>query len=133
MQLWHPDEDPSVDLTPMIDIVFLLIAFFMILASVVSDELIDIKVPLAEEAKVPEEKGERQFVTLKNDGSLFFGSRQVTSAQLQNLLANERESRPDMRVYLRADSNVSHRYVNEVMNACAQAGILNIIFATNRS
>ncbi len=61
MKAWTPEEaDPEFEMTPMIDVVFLLIAIFMTLISFISSELIKLEVPEAEEATIPEEPGERQ-------------------------------------------------------------------------
>ena len=58
MKTWSPEEvDPEFELTPMIDIVFLLIAFFMTLISFISAELIDLKLPDANQSSIPEEQG----------------------------------------------------------------------------
>jgi biopolymer transport protein ExbD len=74
-----PQEETSdlPDLTPMIDIVFLLIVFFMTVANMQVRERVPIKVPLAENAVIPEERGIRMTITIQSDGALFFGARPV--------------------------------------------------------
>lgn len=134
MKLWQPEEsEVGFELTPMIDLVFLLVAFFMTLASVITADLIDMVIPVAAEAKVSEEKRDRQYVSIQSDGSLYFGSRQVDYAGLAEELVKARELNPGVRIYLRADADTPHRYVNEVMASCGQAGIFDLIFAANQS
>lgn len=134
MKFWQPeDADVGFELTPMIDLVFLLVAFFMTLASVITADLIEVAIPVAAEAKVSEEKRDRQYVSVKGDGSLYFGHLQLGYDELAEHLAKAREENPGVRIYLRADADTPHRYVNEVMASCGQAGIFDLIFAANQS
>jgi biopolymer transport protein ExbD len=133
MKTWTPEEvDPEFELTPMIDVVFLLIAFFMTLISFISAELIELELPEAEEASVPEEPGERQYISVDVEGNVFLGATPSTYEALPAYLANERTKLPGLKVFLRADANTPHRYVNRVMGACAQAGIFDLIFGSNK-
>ncbi len=133
MKLWTPTEnDPEFELTPMIDVVFLLIAFFMTLISFISSELIELELPEAEQATIPEEPKERQYLSVTNDGTLYFGAKPMAYEALPGALRERREEYPTLKVFLRADSETSHRYVNRVMEACAKAGIFDLIFASNK-
>lgn len=135
MKFWQPEDgDVGFELTPMIDLVFLLVAFFMTLASVITADVIEgITIPVAGEAKVSEEKRDRQYVSIKGDGSLYFGHLQLNYDELAEHLIKAREENPHLRIYLRADADTPHRYVNEVMASCGQAGIFDLIFAANQS
>lgn len=133
MKTWTPDDvDPGFELTPMIDVVFLLIAFFMTLISFISAELVDLTLPEAEKATVPEDPGERQYVSVNADGNLYFGASEMRYDALSNALIRAREAQPGIRIFLRADAGTPHRYVNRVMEACAQAGIFDLIFASTQ-
>ncbi|MFT4900974.1 MAG: biopolymer transport protein ExbD [Lentimonas sp.] len=133
MKTWTPDEvDPEFDLTPMIDVVFLLIAFFMTLISFISAELIDLELPEAERASIPEDPGERQYISLTVDGSIYLGATPTTYEEIPGILSDRMQKIPSIKVFLRADANTPHRYVNKVMEACAQAGIFNLIFASSK-
>ena len=131
MAMWTPDEvDPEFELTPMIDVVFLLIAFFMTLISFISSELIQLELPEAEQATIPEEPGERQYISIDTSGQIYFGAREITEEALTTQLAALKEELPTLKVFLRADSHTPHRYVNRVMEATAKAGIFDLIFAS---
>ena len=133
MKTWTPEDvDPEFELTPMIDVVFLLIAFFMTLISFISAELIELELPEAEEASIPEEPGERQYISIDAAGDLYLGATPISYESLTTILANMRAEIPSMKVFLRADAATSHRHVNRVMGACAQAGIFDLIFASNK-
>ena len=133
MKTWTPSEaNEGFELTPMIDVVFLLIAFFMTITSQITDENIKIEIPIATEAKVPEEKGIRQTISIDETGSIFFGAIQMAPDELTAVIRAAVERNPETRVYLRADAGTAHRHVQDVMRATAAAGLSDLIFATNQ-
>lgn len=134
MELWKPnEEDGDVDLTPMIDIVFLLIVFFMTVASMITAEKKPIDMSVALHSILPEEFGERTTITIERDGSLYSGVFPTTLEELPEILREQMEARDDLKVFLRADRNTEHQFVNEVMQACASIGLSNVIFAAYQS
>ncbi|MFO8027625.1 MAG: biopolymer transporter ExbD [Opitutales bacterium] len=130
-----PQEETSdlPDLTPMIDIVFLLIVFFMTVANMQVRELVPIDVPVAENAVIPEERGLRITVTVKSDGSLFFGARPVVIEELADYIAQSKASVQNLKINVRADANVPFKEVREVFAAAAEGGVPNVVFATHQS
>ncbi|MGC6455366.1 MAG: ExbD/TolR family protein [Coraliomargaritaceae bacterium] len=133
MKIWSPDEaDPEFELTPMIDVVFLLIAFFMTLMSFISAELIKLELPTAEEASIPEDPGDRQYLSVTTSGDLYLGAAPVEFDALTGVLASLKQRTPNLKLYLRADGTAQHRYVNKVMDSCAKAGIYDLIFASSQ-
>jgi len=133
MKTWTPDEvDPEFELTPMIDVVFLLIAFFMTLISFISAELIELQLPEAKQATIPEDPGERQYISVNLQGDAYFGATPISYEALPNMLRSTRAAQPTIKIYLRADAETPHRHVNRVMEACVQAGVYDLIFASNK-
>jgi biopolymer transport protein ExbD len=133
MAMWTPDEqDPEFELTPMIDVVFLLIAFFMTLISFISSELVELELPEAEKATIPEEPGERQYISINASGQLYFGALPITEEALTLRLSQLKTDIPTLKVFLRADAHTPHRYFNNVMEATAKAGIFDLIFASSK-
>ena len=130
-----PQEETSdlPDLTPMIDIVFLLIVFFMTVANMKVRERVPIKMPIAENAVIPEERGIRMTITIKSDGSLFFGARPVAIEELAGFIARSRESAQSLKLNVRADANVPFKQVREVFAAAAEGGVPDVVFATHQS
>ena len=116
----------------MIDVVFLLIAFFMTLMSFISAELIKLELPVAEEATIPEEPGDRQYLSITSNGALYLGSSEIDYNALTGTLTALKQKIPNLKLYLRADGVTAHRYVNKVMDACARAGIFELIFASSK-
>lgn len=134
MKTWQtPQSDEGFELTPMIDVVFLLIAFFMTVSSIISAELIEIEMPVAEEASVPDEKGERQYITVDREGNLFLGAAPTDFDTITEYVRIGNETRPGFKVYLRADAETPHLHVRDVMSAIADGGVFDVIFATKQN
>ena len=94
MKVWKPaDDDGNFEMTPMIDVVFLLITFFMTVTSYASAELVQVKMPIAPEAKVPEDVGDRQFLSIAENGTYFLGAFKSDLPQIKLALEarNQRE------------------------------------------
>lgn len=125
-----PDlKDEEFDLTPMIDVVFLLIIFFMVVAAEITEK-IEIEIPEADNSTIPEETKGRMEVSLQESGDVFIGLMPVTYEELGRRIRNDNNTIPGFRVYLRADSRVAHEHVQKVMMACAENGVFDIIFST---
>ncbi len=134
MKIWAPDsDDENFDLTPMIDIVFLLIVFFMTVANMITAEKIEIDMPVAIHSVVPEEFGGRNTITVTREGNIFAGVYPVDLDGLEAVLEDEIASDPSLKVYIRADRYTEHQFVNDVMESCAALGISNVIFAAYQS
>jgi biopolymer transport protein ExbD len=121
--------DDHFDLTPMIDIVFMLIFFFMVVAAEITEK-IEVVIPEADKSKVPEETKGRMQISLQENGDLFVGLIPVSLEELGRRVRHDNETIAGFRVFLRADANVSHRHVQSVMQTCAENGVFDIIFAT---
>ncbi len=131
MKIWKPsDDDGNFELTPMIDIVFLLITFFMTVTSYASAELIQVAMPNAPEAKVPEDVGDRQFLSISENGTYFLGAFSSNLEDIKKQLIMRNQVPGFKGAYIRADAHTPHKYVNDLMKVCAEAGVYNILFGT---
>jgi biopolymer transport protein ExbD len=125
-----PKDDEGFDLTPMIDVVFLLIVFFMTVASMLTAEKIPMNLAVAEESAIPKEIKDRYTFSVTEDGTLYAGANQVTEQEMAESLSRLTQLGPRIKIVLRADRNTEHQHVNRVLALCAQYGINDIIFAT---
>ena len=132
-QRYNEDGNDLPDLTPMIDIVFLLIVFFMTVATLQVQELIEIDVPIAADAVIPDDRSARAVVTIQNDGALFFGSQPISIDDLSAYVMQVREANPKLKVYIRADAKVPFKNVRKLFSAAAEVGVQNVIFASFQS
>lgn len=131
MKVWKPSEDDGkFEMTPMIDVVFLLITFFMTVTSYASAELVQVAMPIAPEAKVPEDVGDRQFLSVSENGTFFLGAFASDLPTIKETLMARNQRERFKGAYIRADAHTPFRYVNDLMKTCAEAGVYNILFGT---
>lgn len=115
----------GLEMTPMIDIVFLLMIFFLVASKLDEDDRsIEVTLPQASAAK-PLTSRPREFViNIDRDGNYFAGARPVRLDDLRQLLKQSAADNPSRQtVILRADENALHKFVVAAMDACVQAGI----------
>jgi len=121
--------DEKVDMAPMIDMVFLLLIFFMVSSHLNQMERIEIDMPIAEHSKVPEEMTNRRTISIDKDGKIFLGIIEADLDSVRKIVTDEQKKIKDLKIYLRADRNIDHKYVREVMAECAAGGAAEILFA----
>ena len=123
----------SLNLTPLIDIVFLLVIFFLVASHAARTESTEpVDLPTIFEAEdVRIEVPRRLVVTVTSDQSLHVGGRIVTLEQVSGLLkdAGSEAGTGGYEVRIRGDRRVPFRVVEPLMVACAQAGITRIGYA----
>jgi biopolymer transport protein ExbD len=125
-------DDITADMAPMIDLVFLLLIFFLVASQIVKVDKVPIEVPDALYAKVPEDETGRFAITVNKDGDIFIGAdaTKVTIEALRERLTQEIEANPELKVVIRADRTVKYETTEKIMTeACAEAGAMDMIFA----
>ncbi|MDZ4817222.1 MAG: biopolymer transporter ExbD [Verrucomicrobiota bacterium] len=137
-----PEEDPEFQIAPMIDVLLVLLTFFMSIASTeVLQKAKGLELPVAKNAK-DKEKNKREAIInvfwMTDSGSVSVDGKpksadlaQMTgyiNAKVDSLLSEQEKL--NFRVLIRADKQVRYSYLQEVMKACAQAKIVNITFST---
>ena len=120
----HLDEQPSLNLTPMIDIVFLLIIFFMVGTKFTElERKIGLRVPEVADKGALTAAPERKMVNVFRDGTVTLDRVPVTLGELTSRLATARSQYSDLGVLVRGDARGEFQLVASVLNACKQAGI----------
>lgn len=120
---------PTLDLTPMIDVVLLLIVFFMLSSTFVVQTSIQIEMPQAEGATQLEKKD--ITVTLAHDGAGFDGQGRIyvddvemsSMVELTDTLAERKTANPDVMLLLRSDARTPTGRLVEVMGIANSVGI----------
>ena len=121
--------NPNVDLTPMIDVVFQLLIFFMLSATFVVQSSIQIEMPEAEGATQLEQKD--LSVTLAygsggpdDKGKIYVDSEEVpTMKELTRILSERVSERPDLRLLVRTDTRTDAGRLIEVLGIANSVGI----------
>jgi biopolymer transport protein ExbD len=125
----------TFNMTPMIDVVFLLIIFFLVSSHLAKQEAqMELPLPVAESGSTPDDtQTQRITINVLRDGSLLLAGKPVLVGQLQQRLAAATSERgQDLEVRIRSDRNVVYRHVEPLLIACARAGIWNVDFAVYR-
>lgn len=130
MRLVHESpEEAKFQMAPMIDMVFLLLIFFMCASSISQNRALKLELPTASKGVVPKERPDRWTVNILADGSLFSGDRPATIDDLKAEVQRRLAEVPATKVYLRADADTPHKEIKKVLNAMASIGVDDFIFA----
>lgn len=130
------DGEPEFQIAPMIDVLLVLLIFFMSIAtSSVARYDPGVQVPVAPDANKKEDsEGELVFNVRWNPGEnaavTTYEEQVVVPADTIGKLAARKKADAKVRVLVRADSETPVRYVNDIIKAAAQAGIIDVTFAT---
>jgi len=128
----QPREQPEVNLTSLIDVVLLLLIFFMVTTSFVRETEIRLKLPEAETAP-PATVDDALEVTITADGDYLINGKQTInrrSITLRRALAEEAGERRDQTIVIRADARASHQSVVTAMDVAGRLGFMRINIAT---
>jgi biopolymer transport protein ExbD len=126
------DDAVVVDLAPLIDVVFLLLIFFMVTTTF--DRHANLKVQLPEASQKSQATTEDALVlTIDASGNYFINDRQLVNTSLETLktaLQRSTEGNHESTIVLRADAATPHKSVVRAMDAAAQLGLTRISIAT---
>jgi biopolymer transport protein ExbD len=128
-------DSPEVNLTPLIDVVFILLIFFMVSTTFQRESEIKVELPEAD-AEPVEEREEVLEIVIDIEGRYFIDEQQVVNVELETLKKAIRKfmaDRVDMPVVIRADRRTPYESVVRAMDATAQLGLLQMSLATNQS
>ena len=131
-------QSPELNLTPLIDVVFLLLIFFMVSTTFQKDSAIEVELPgVSPETSSPQEEPVKSIeLTVDRDGNYFVNEKALVNNSMDNLVrAIEREAgeRRDMPFIINADADASHQSVIRVMDAAGSSGFQKITFAAKRT
>jgi len=123
----HLDEQPTLNLTPMIDVVFLLIIFFMVGTKFTElERKIGLEVPGVVDKGALSAAPERKVINIYRDGRITLDRREVDLDELTRQLADARSQYADLGVLIRGDKEGQFQRVASVLNACRQAGVRDL-------
>ena len=121
------DEDTGIDLTPMLDVVFIMLIFFIVTTSFVREAGLEVHRPQASQAKA--QKSSSIMLAIGAQGQIFLDRKQVDVERVQATLARLLAEQPEASLVIQADERVPHGKVVRVMDEAKAAGIANIAVA----
>jgi len=121
-------EEAAIDMTPMLDIVFIMLIFFIVTTVFVKEAGIEVNKPGASEAVMP--KNANIFIAITDKGAVWMDKREIdidsVRANLERLMAEQ----PSDVLIIQADENAEHGVVMQVMDQIKSAGIDRISIAS---
>ncbi len=132
----HKDVDPEINMTPLIDIVFLLLIFFMVSTTFERQAALKIDLPQASaltDSSAAEEG--RLVLAIDREGRMFLNDRQLIDSRPATIAAALQEAAGDSRtqaVLLRADALTPHHFVITAMDVSGQLGFTRLSIATEQ-
>ncbi len=132
MKILTREEDiHGLKIAPLIDIVFLLLIFFLV-ATTFSEEEKDILIKLAEatEGEDREKSARILVVNVRKSGVIVINQRVRTIDQLEELLVSAKEQNSDLVVVVRCDKHMYHKHFVRVLNLCEKVGVTGVAVAT---
>ena len=122
-------------MTPMIDVVFLLIIFFLVSSHLARQESqMPLPLPTANSGEQIDIRRERVVVNLLGDGTIVLSGRRVATAELLRRLVIQRKAAgPELEVRIRSDRGVPFQFVQPILLAVSKAGVSNLTFAVTQA
>jgi len=124
-------EEPRIDLTPMVDVVFLLLIFFMISTTFVETPGISIKLPEASSQTIDREPKEVK-IYLSREGDIYHRDQKISLDGFKSLLAEHQSEAERTTVLLLADQESRHGKVVALMDLARDAGFVKLAIATEQ-
>ncbi len=130
-------EEVEVNLTPLIDVVFLLLIFFMVTTTFDRDAKIKINLPTTSNAVTTPEKNETLEILIDNQGKYFVDGREILNNKPETLframsqILDQRGKNPPL--VISADANANYQSVVTAMDIAGRLGLTNFSMATTQS
>jgi len=126
-----PEED--FPMTPMIDMVFLLLVFFMTVSTLAQADKLVLDLPESSQSDVPEDLSDRGTISLDAEGVIYLGAEAQTIESMQRSIKQSLSINPELRIQVRADQATAYTDIKKVLRACAEVGAYEVIYSTYQS
>ena len=125
--------EPEVNMTSLIDVVLLLLIFFMVSTSFVKQSQIAIRLPDAESATVVDEVPEQLDIMITEQGTFLVNGRELVNNRpetIRNALQKVSDGNTTLPLTISADANARHKFVVTAMDVAGKMGFVRISIAT---
>lgn len=120
---------PGIDMTPMLDMVFQLLIFFMLTSIIAARPVLDLVLPRSEQAK-PKEKNEEIHLFLKKEGEIFIDEVAVTREALPDVLKEKVGSGEKKTLFLSADREAHFHHFVHLLDVAKGLGVPDLAIVT---
>ena len=128
----EPMEEPALNLTPMVDIVFLLIIFFMVGTRFAELEYeFEVQLPTVSDAQPLTSLPDEIVINVRDDGKLMVEGQVLSAEALEKRLEEAHERYADQSVLIRGDGQGQYQHVMDVLSICHRVEIKNISLASH--
>jgi biopolymer transport protein ExbD len=124
-------DESNIDLTPMLDVVFILLIFFVVTASFLKESALDIQGQDPNNNPPPpsEDTPQNILIQINDNNQVFFNQERIDAGAVRARVASHRAENPAASVIIRPSPNSSANVLVESMNAAREAGAFNISVA----
>lgn len=126
----HSDSEATIDISPLIDMVFILLIFFMVTTTFVKDQKLELNRPSAASASVASPKSTRVFID--KFGDIYVDNQPVRIYSLQSKLRDLLSISTDKSILVVTDENVAAKLVLEVIDQAKLSGATDVGVATEQ-
>jgi len=129
----RPKDDPEVNLTSLIDVVLLLLVFFMVSTSFVKQSQISIRLPAAESTPIVDQVPEQIDIMITEQGVYLVNGQELANNRpetIRNALQKVSNGNHTLPLTISADANARHQFVVTAMDVAGRLGFVKISIAT---
>jgi len=126
-------EEPEVNMTSLIDVVLLLLIFFMVSTSFVKQSQISISLPQADSSAIVDEVPQQLDIMITEQGTFLVNGRELVNNRpetIRNALQKVSGGNTQLPLTISADANARHQYVVTAMDVAGKLGFVKISIAT---
>ena len=128
-QIPQEDDESSIDLTPMLDVVFIMLIFFIVTASFIKEAGIEVNRPEATTATKQDQAN--ILIAIAADGQIWIDRRRVDVRNIRANIERLHAENPQGSVVIQADKQSTNEKLVAVMDAARQAGVFNVSIAAS--
>ena len=130
-QIFQEDEAEEINMTPMLDVVFIMLIFFIVTATFVKESGIDVNRP--EAATAVKKERARILVAISDEGAVWINKRQVDIRAVQANIERLKAENPQGSVVIQADKKSTTDTLIKVMDAARAAGVFDVSIAAQEA
>lgn len=129
-------EPPRVDITPLIDVVFLMLIFFMVSTTFDKETQLKVDLPQAQNTETSENPPEKIEITIDASGQYYVNERELVkhdAATLRRTLSKIADGRSDLSIVVAGDRNAPLQSMMTVLDVAAQLGMAQLSFVARQA